>query len=212
MVFNWKSFWDEAFLIWELTFIYYGLFLSSSCLDFLFFFVCCFFFSLTFRPNFTSGLLQVILPRPRIGMMSLVNRIPSNYCLSIICLYIAPRFFDQVNLWPAWVGFKNRYLLTMLTWNRRGLNASIRCATSPEGRIFFGLIILLIILVFHIRVRTEGSNLLGIQVQDSSFLSEVAVNHLKKARGEIWPKRSEKKKQHKKTKKLTRWGQKVCHK
>ena len=26
----------------------------------------------TFRPNFTSGLLQVILPRPRIGMMSLV--------------------------------------------------------------------------------------------------------------------------------------------
>ena len=28
-------------------------------------------------------------------------------------------------------------------------------------------------------------------VTDSSFLSEVAVNHLKKARGEILPKRSE---------------------
>ena len=27
-----------------------------------------------FRPNFTSGLLQVILPRPRIGMLSLVTR------------------------------------------------------------------------------------------------------------------------------------------
>ena len=27
----------------------------------------------TFRPNFTSGLLQVILPRPRIGMLSLVT-------------------------------------------------------------------------------------------------------------------------------------------
>ena len=27
----------------------------------------------TFRPNFTSGLLQVILPRPRIGMRSLVT-------------------------------------------------------------------------------------------------------------------------------------------
>ena len=28
-------------------------------------------------------------------------------------------------------------------------------------------------------------------LQDSAFLSEVSVNHLKKARGEIWPKRSE---------------------
>ena len=42
----------------------------------------------------------------------------------------------------------------------------------------------------------EGSNYWGIRLQDSAFLSEVAVNHLKKARGEIWPKRSEKK--HKK--------------
>ena len=32
----------------------------------------------------------------------------------------------------------------------------------------------------------------------SAFLSEVAVNHLKKARGEVWPKRSEKKKNKKK--------------
>ena len=31
----------------------------------------------------------------------------------------------------------------------------------------------------------------GMRLQDSAFLSEVAVNHLKKARGEIWPKRSE---------------------
>ena len=29
-------------------------------------------------------------------------------------------------------------------------------------------------------------------IQWSAFLSEVAVNHLKTARGEIWPKRSEK--------------------
>ena len=36
-----------------------------------------------------------------------------------------------------------------------------------------------------------------VRLQDSALLSEVAVNHLKKARGEIWPKRSEKKKQHK---------------
>ena len=30
----------------------------------------------TFRPNFTSGLLQGILPRPRIGMLSLVTVSP----------------------------------------------------------------------------------------------------------------------------------------
>ena len=30
----------------------------------------------TFRPNFTSGLLQVILPRPQIGMLSLVTVSP----------------------------------------------------------------------------------------------------------------------------------------
>ena len=33
--------------------------------------------------------------------------------------------------------------------------------------------------------------LLEIRLQDSAFLSEVELNHLKKARGEIWPKRSE---------------------
>ncbi len=38
------------------------------------------------------------------------------------------------------------------------------------------------------------NTVMGIQLQDSSFLSEVMVNHLKKARGE-------KKKQHKKNKK-----------
>ena len=32
---------------------------------------------------------------------------------------------------------------------------------------------------------------MGIWLQDSSFLSEIAVNHLKKARGENWPKHSE---------------------
>ena len=41
---------------------------------------------------------------------------------------------------------------------------------------------------------------------DSAFLSEVAVNHLKKARGEIWPKRSE---EETTTKKLPRSGHKV---
>ena len=46
--------------------------------------------------------------------------------------------------------------------------------------------------------------LLGIRLQDSAFLSEVAVNYLKKARGEIWPKRCE----EETTPKLPRLGQK----
>ena len=42
----------------------------------------------TFVPNFTSGLLQVILPRPRIGRLSLVTafpviRIPGEHCQKI---------------------------------------------------------------------------------------------------------------------------------
>ncbi len=36
----------------------------------------------------------------------------------------------------------------------------------------------------------EGGNYWGYGYK-TSFLSKVAVNHLKKARGEIWPKRSE---------------------
>ena len=50
--------------------------------------------------------------------------------------------------------------------------------------------------------------LLGIRLQDSAFLSEAAVNHLKKARGEIWPKLCE----EETTQKLPRWGQKVRYK
>ena len=46
--------------------------------------------------------------------------------------------------------------------------------------------------------------ILGIRLQDSAFLSEVAVNHLKKARGEIWPKRSERRNNTKTTKMRTK--------
>ena len=31
------------------------------------------------------------------------NRIPSYYCLPLLCL--SHQVFDQINLWPAWVGF-----------------------------------------------------------------------------------------------------------
>ena len=46
--------------------------------------------------------------------------------------------------------------------------------------------------------------LLGIRLQDSAFLSEVAANHLKKARGEMWPKRSERRNNTKATKMRTK--------
>ena len=58
----------------------------------------------TFRPNFTSGLLQVILPRPRIGMLSLVT--VSQVITAFYSCCLSHRVFDQVNLWPAWVGFE----------------------------------------------------------------------------------------------------------
>ena len=58
----------------------------------------------TFRPNSTSGLLQVILPRPRIGIMSLVTESPVITAFHSCCL--SHHVFDQVNLWPAWVGFE----------------------------------------------------------------------------------------------------------
>ena len=58
----------------------------------------------TFPPNFTSGLLQVILPRPRIGMLSLVTVSPVITAFHSCCL--SHHVFDQVNLWPAWVGFE----------------------------------------------------------------------------------------------------------
>ena len=58
----------------------------------------------TFRTHFTSGLLQVILPRPRIGMLNLVTVSPVITPFHSCCL--SHHAFDQVNLWPAWVGFE----------------------------------------------------------------------------------------------------------
>ena len=74
-------------------------FLSSS-----WYFFCVVSSFTTFRPNFTSGLLQVILPRPRIGTLSLVTVFPVITAFHSCCL--SHHVFDQVNLWPAWVGFE----------------------------------------------------------------------------------------------------------
>ena len=67
-------------------------------------FFCVVSFFTTFRPNFTSGLLRVILPLPQIGMLSLVTVSPVITAFHSCCL--SHPVFDQVNLWPAWVGFE----------------------------------------------------------------------------------------------------------
>ena len=83
--------------------------------------------------------------------------------------------FDQVNLWPAWVGFE-----TAIFWQCSPGTAETQLLYplrhGPRSRMDF-----LAYLVFHSRVRTE-------------FLS--------KARGEIWPKRSERRNNTKKKKKI----------
>ena len=87
-----------GFLIWELFFYLLRTFcphLGSFCVVSSF---------TTFRPNFTSSPLQVILPRPRIGMLSLVTVSPVITAFHSCCL--SHHVFDQVNLWPAWVGFE----------------------------------------------------------------------------------------------------------
>ena len=87
----------------------------------------------TFRPNFTSGLLQVILPWPRIGMMSLATVFPAITTFHSCCL--SHHVFDQVNIWPALVGLE-----TTIFWQCSPgtveTQRSIRCATLGPYRIF----------------------------------------------------------------------------
>ena len=66
-------------------------------------FLCCFFFhyvSAKFHLWPSSG----DLPRPRIGMISLVTVSPVITAFHSCCL--SHHVFDQVNLWLAWVGFE----------------------------------------------------------------------------------------------------------
>ena len=66
-------------------------------------FLCCFFFhylSAKFLLWPSSG----DLPRPQIGMMSLVTVSPVITAFHSCCL--SHHVLDQVNLWPAWVGFE----------------------------------------------------------------------------------------------------------
>ena len=66
------------------------------------FFVCCFFFRYV-SAKFHLWPSSCDLPRPRIGMLSLVTVSPVITAFHSCCLL--HHVFDQVNLWPAWVGF-----------------------------------------------------------------------------------------------------------
>ena len=73
---------------------------------FFFFFLCCFFFhsvSAKFHLWPSSG----DLPRPRIGMLSLVTVSP---VITAFHSCLSHHVFDQVNLWLTWVGFETAIL------------------------------------------------------------------------------------------------------
>ena len=104
----------------------------------------------TFRPNSlwpSSG----DLPRPRIGMLSLVTVSPVITVFHSCCL--SHHVFDQVNLWPAWVGFE-----TAIFWQcSPGTKETQRLYPLRHWRVikdgFFGLINPY--LVSQSRVRTD---------------------------------------------------------
>ena len=127
-------------------FIYCGLFVLI-----LVFFL--FLLSLRFGQVSPLAFFRWFLPWPRIGMMSLVTVSPVITAFHSCCL--SHHVFDQVNLWPAWVGFE-----TAIFWQCSPGTIDTQCLYPlrhrPRRAIkdgFFGLINPY--LVFHSRVRTE---------------------------------------------------------
>ena len=82
----------------SLIFIYCGLFVLILVVFVLFL------LSLRFGQISPLAFFRWFLPRPRIGMMSLVTVSPVITAFHSRCL--SHHVFDQVNLWPAWVGFE----------------------------------------------------------------------------------------------------------
>ena len=116
-------------------------------------FLCCFFFqyvSAKFHLWPSSG----DLPRPQIGMLSLVTVSPVITPFHSCCL--SHHVFDQVNLWPAWVGFE-----TAIFWQcSPGTVETQRLYPLRHGprRLCFLFNLFFFInpyLVFHSRVRTK---------------------------------------------------------
>ena len=86
-----------GFLIWELIFIYCGLFVLILVV------FCVVSSFTTFRPNFTSGLLQVIFTATSDRNDESYNRIPSNYCLETITKKFGtePTMEDQIRIYKT---------------------------------------------------------------------------------------------------------------
>ena len=147
-----------SFLIWELIFFIYCGFFVLILVVFVLFLLSLRFGQIHLWPS--SG----DLPRPRIGMLSLVTVSPVITAFHSCCLshHVFWPSKPRAGLGRIW----NRYLLTILTFEARG--------AADRG------------------------------VESLRFLSEVAVNHLKKARVEIWPKRSERRNNTKTTKMRTK--------
>ena len=79
-------------------------FLSSSWyFSFVFFYSCCFFFHYV-SAKFHLWPFSGDLPKPRIGMLSLVTVSQVITAFHSCCL--SHHVFDRVNLWPAWGGFE----------------------------------------------------------------------------------------------------------
>ena len=99
-VFNWNNFEMRLFNL-RIIFIFY--LLRTFCPHLGSFFVL-FLLSLRFGQISPLAFFRWFLPRPRIGMMSLVTVSPVITAFHSCCL--SHHDFDQVNLWPAWVGFE----------------------------------------------------------------------------------------------------------
>ena len=138
-----------GFLIWELVFIYCELFVLILVVFVLFL------LSLRFSQISPLAFFRWFLPRPWIGMLTLVTVSPVITALHSCCL--SHHVFDQVNLWPAWVGFE-----TAIFWQCSPGTVETQCLYlmrhAPRRAIkdgFFGLINPY--LVFQSRVRTESN-------------------------------------------------------
>ena len=103
--------------------------LGSS--SFLFWGVLCFFF------DYVSVKFHVCpsgnLPRPRIGMLSLVTVSPVITGDTVTSCCLSDHVFDQVNLWPAWVGFETAIFRQYST----PLSATPRAPKGDQGWIFW---------------------------------------------------------------------------
>ena len=71
---------------------------------FVLFFCVLFLLSLRFGQISPLAFFRWFLPRPRIGIMNLVTVSPVITAFHSCCL--SHHVFDQVNLWPPWVGFE----------------------------------------------------------------------------------------------------------